>query len=271
MEEITLKSWNEFPEALGKVDKYRDECAKESTGSISEILYRGQENSCWGLETTLERTVGKNVTLDRYYGMAHAAKTRVETFTGKTWNIPLPPDPLEWLVKKFNRIPVDFPAYDYFVYLRHHGYPSPFIDWTLSPYIAAFFAFRNISIDVEYVSVFAFLEYVGKGSIGADGEPGIHGLNPYVTAHKRHYLQQSNYTICVVMGIDNEYYASHEKAVSNYGDDQNVLWKINIPACERKNALRELNRMNINAYSLFSTEDTLMEATAVTEILLKGR
>lgn len=166
---------------------------------------------------------------------------------------------------------MNYPAYDYFVYLRHHGYPSPFLDWTLSPYIAAFFSFRNVLSDVEYVSVFAFLEYAGQGKVGSDGVPEIHSLGPYVTAHKRHFLQQSNYTICVVMGVDDEHYASHEKAVSGGGDDQDVLWKINIPASVRKEALGELNKMNINAYSLFGTEDSLMEATAINEILLQDR
>jgi hypothetical protein len=32
------------------------------------------------------------------------------------------------------------------IYLaQHYGYPTPLIDWTWSPYVAAFFAFRNIN------------------------------------------------------------------------------------------------------------------------------
>jgi len=77
------------------------------------------------------------------------------------------------------------------------GFPSPFLDWTYSPYVAAYFAFRKKSekSDAE-VAVFAYSEmpYGGKHTSNA---PSIYSLNPEATTHRRHFLQQSKYTICM--------------------------------------------------------------------------
>jgi hypothetical protein len=37
-------------------------------------------------------------------------------------------------------------SYDFMTRLRHHGFPSPLLDWPQSPYTAAFFAFNKKEI-----------------------------------------------------------------------------------------------------------------------------
>ena len=146
-------------------------------------------------------------------------------------------------------------VYSYMTYLRHYGFPSPLIDWTSTPYIAAYFAFRRILSKVENVSIYVYLE--SKSEIGLksgdSNEPCIYTFGPYVRTDRRHFLQQSRYTICVVH--DGEWrYAQHDKAFTRSDPGQDFLWKFNIPYSERLKVLRLLDGYNINALSLFGSE-----------------
>ena len=68
---------------------------------------------------------------------------------------------------------------------------------------------------------------------------------------------------------DEYFYVSHEKAFSMDIKGQDILWKIVVPSSERVFALRELDSMNINAFSLFGSEESLMAAVALREFYLK--
>lgn len=51
-------------------------------------------------------------------------------------------------------------------------------------------------------------------------------------------------------------------------DDPNVdiLWDFNLPATERLKVLSLLDRFNLNAFSLFGSEESLMETMAFREL-----
>ena len=274
MKNIDLDSWEKFEEQLKILENERLQHNYQSY-----FIYRGQEDSALNLLTTLERD-GQEMTLKEYYHLISVVKPQIESFTGVNWNILSYPNGIDkWLKENSSIIPHAFgvspdfqEVYSYMIYLRHYGFPSPMIDWTISPYVSAYFAFRRKLRDVQNVSIYVYLESKSEIGLksGGSSEPFIYPLGPYVGTDRRHFIQQSQYTICVVH--DDEWrYAPHENAFSRCDPDQDALWKFNIPYSERLKVLRLLDSYNINALSLFSSEESLMETMAIREIHLRER
>jgi hypothetical protein len=55
----------------------------------------------------------------------------------------------------------------------------------------------------------------------------------------------------------------HESMVDLSESHQDRLWKFNIPWTERLKVLRILDTYNLNAFSLFDSEESLMETMAL--------
>jgi len=106
-------------------------------------------------------------------------------------------------------------------YLRHHGFPSPLLDWTRSPYVATFFAFRKEGDPNGRVAIFVYRETAGSGKVGWVGAPGIEVRGPYMRTHRRHFLQQCQYTVCMEFKASSPlpewHYASHEAVFAVQG------------------------------------------------------
>lgn len=275
METITLTSWEEFETRVADLnrkrsDRLRAQRERKAELYISDYLFRGQSNSSWGLCTTLERYAGKLLTLVEYYRIVCATKPQIETFTGTEWKIPSVSE-YEEILDKSGLLPLGpIPAYEYFAYLRHHGFPSPLLDWTLSPYVAAYFAFRDVPAPANAsASIYAYCEWTAGHKSASSDNPEIHGLGRYVRSHRRHFLQQCEYTVCSIGRGGSRSYAHHDEAFAGNKEDQDELWKFNIPVSERSKVLERLDQYNINAYSLFGSDDSLMETLALREILLR--
>ncbi len=264
-----VRDWAEFEEKLQWL--YSQVVSDHPV--LEEPIFRGQGNAEWKLTTTLERfaAIESNPTalsLRAYYRKITAAKRLLEGLTGKQWaDVPDPlefedrlqQDPFRWLDLFLNKQPG---IYEYLVYLRHHGFLSPLLDWTASPYVAAFFAFNAVEPGADHVCVYAFLR---SGLHSVSGDPHFFSVGPYMCTDKRHYVQQCRYSMCVGRDGDDYCFRSHEDVLVNANRTQGQLFKLRMPVVERRTVLRKLELMNINEYSLFGSEDALVRTISQRE------
>ena len=242
MKECTLNTWEQFTDKLTNL--YRDYASRRAPDKfISSLLFRGHGNSTWELKTTLERATPNQFSLIDYYRIIRRIQPKLETLAGMEWETPTVSDYAAWTRSLKPASEGKLLAVPYLAYLRHHGFPSPLLDWTRSPYIAAFFAFRQFEKCATYASIWTYLEWANSHKSATTGQPEIRGVGPRFSVHKRHFMQQSEYTVCTADHNEAVYYARHQDVFGRDDDDQDLLWKFNIPMRERAKVLMHLTQL----------------------------
>ncbi len=222
-----ISSWNEFRNFVLSLEQGR-------------YIYRGQEDAQWRLRTFFHRT-GRADTL-RYLSVdVPSLHQHLSSLTRHVFDLTKP---------------VENGAFVSLI--QHHGYPTPLLDWTHSPFIAAYFAFRKARQTEGNVRIFIFDEKRWRSDFNqlaklAPAKPHFSIAKFLSINNPRMVPQQALSSITNVDDIE-EYIRmrEHERGTQ-------YLRVIDLRVSERPYVMSELKLMGITAGSLFPGLDGACE------------
>ncbi len=239
---LTKSSKNDSSKIDGEKMSWREFKSHISTLSNSQYLFRGQKEP-WKLRTSFHRGGRYQIRkfIDEDVPQLHR---RLSSITSHFFNLDCPVQ--NWA---------------FWNLLQHHGYPTPLLDWTYSPYVAAFFAFRKWPknhTDEEPARIYIFDSIAWKN----DNKPfeNLFTFTPHFSVmdftaidNPRMVPQQAVTSLTNIDDIEAHIIERESDKSTRY------LQAIDIPANQREVVMSDLRFMGITAGSMFPSIDGMCE------------
>jgi hypothetical protein len=219
-------------------DEFKLKISAHIKAELGPRLCRGQANSNWPLVTSFHRKPN-GLSVHEYMPLVHEMADLVGTIEKR-----------EIDTKSPERLGT------FVAYLQHHGFPTPILDFSLSPYIAAFFAFSEIlEPESEYVSIFVFdfLKWIAHWKQTYDitvTDEHVTVFKPKSVGNPRQLNQQGYYYLLTNAQNVDQHIHRHEII-----KETEYLQKFDLRSTERNYVLTDLEAMGIHRYSLFGTTE----------------
>ncbi len=236
------ETWQQFLRDY-KRDLYTDGIFK-----YGEFVFRGQRCADWKLKSSFDREYGHYPWQQR----KTIEKDLLEHFWTNSKRI-IESSKLNCLKDEEKKI-----------IAQHYGLPTRLLDWSYSPFVAAYFAYEKIRTNDGYVAIWALKKdhEIWNSDIGVQIEEKI------VLENERQKRQLGCFTILnsPQQSIDD----FEEDCERQDKDTDNAIYKLILPCSEWHDVLSELLAMNISASTIFGGfEGCALAAKTEVELELK--
>lgn len=214
----------------------------------SGAFYRGQRDANWKLIPSLFRTPLVGGAADSVKGYFEVVLPfmlqKITNWANRSWDLSN-----------------SFQLAEFVAFLQHNGFPTPLLDWTLSPYVAAYFAFESVSPfnppDAR-LSIFRFDAQAWANAYANHYDytlavPNVAVLTPRGTGNQKMVLQQGCFTWSNVADIE-------DHIRTNEVDGRAFLTRYELLCSERSRAMRHLKMMGISAVQLMPSIESVCKS-----------
>ena len=221
---LEITTWSDFKQHV-------------STLPTRKYIFRGQERSLeWRLRTHFHRTGRADLKRLIYQDIPELHRATIHVTS-----------------HKFDLFDADERG-AFYALVQHHGYPTPLLDWSYSPYVAAYFALSGLKkVDLDQnKSCRIFLFDRGQWDRDFNQLVDVAGVQPHFSVFSpmplgNHRMSQQQALTTLTNVDDIESYIRNREQEKG----KTYLEAIDLPNRERAEIMKDLEMMGITAASMF--------------------